>query len=93
MTDQSKPSHSQSCEHEFLEDEVCMSCGKPAVEPSVEKPYEFEEELCSLINRFSKENGSNTPDWILADYLTRCLDNFNLTSRAREKWYGKELKI
>jgi len=54
---------------------------------------QFETELAALINKFSKENGSNTPDWILAEYLQRCLDNFNYTSRAREKWYGKSLSI
>lgn len=28
----------------------------------------FTEELKSLINRYSLENGSDTPDWLLADY-------------------------
>ena len=35
---------------------------------------EFRQELESLINRHSMENASNTPDWILADYLAACLD-------------------
>lgn len=30
-------------------------------------------ELESLINRFSVENRSNTPDFILAEYLVSCL--------------------
>ncbi|HSW65257.1 MAG TPA: hypothetical protein VLH56_18395 [Dissulfurispiraceae bacterium] len=29
----------------------------------------FRAELETLINRYSKENGSNTPDFILADYM------------------------
>jgi len=53
----------------------------------------FEHAIAEVINRFSKENGSNTPDFILAEYMSNCLDAFNKTSRAREKWYGKELKI
>jgi hypothetical protein len=53
----------------------------------------FEEELSHLLNRYCKENDSNTPDFILAHYLVKCLDNFNSASREREKWYGKELKI
>lgn len=53
----------------------------------------FELELSQLINKHSQENGSNTPDFILAEYLQDALDLFNKTSRAREKWYGKELKI
>ena len=57
------------------------------------EPSEFMRELSSVINRFSKENGSNTPDFILAEYLNGCLDSFNKASRSREKWFGKELKI
>jgi hypothetical protein len=49
---------------------------------------EFEKELESLINRHSKENGSNTPDFILADYLKACLDNFDIAVTMRSKWYG-----
>lgn len=45
------------------------------------------------INCHSAENGSNTPDFILAEYLTDCLAAFDKTSRAREKWYGKSLSI
>ena len=37
---------------------------------------DFRKELEDLINRFSKENGSNTPDFILAEYLEGCLSNF-----------------
>lgn len=53
----------------------------------------FERELASLINRHSKENESNTPDFILAQYMLNCLNAFTLASRTREKWYGKELSI
>ena len=53
----------------------------------------FEGELQSLINKFSKENDSNTPDFILAEYMNECLNAFTKASRAREKWYGKELHI
>ena len=53
----------------------------------------FEKELAALINRFCLENASNTPDFILAKYMKCCLDAFTLASRAREKWYGQELRI
>jgi hypothetical protein len=36
------------------------------------------------------ENGSDTPDFILAAYLRNCLDNFDMTVRAREKWYSRQ---
>ena len=53
-------------------------------------PTEFERDLEHLINRHCVENESDTPDFILADYLRRSLDVFNATIRARDKWYGYE---
>lgn len=47
-------------------------------------------EIESAINRASAENGSNTPDFILAEYLMDCLSAFDKASNAREKWYGVE---
>jgi len=52
----------------------------------------FQEELENLINRHSMENGSNTPDYVLAKYLYECLENFNNIIRLRENHYGRELK-
>ena len=49
---------------------------------------EFEKELEDLINRYSQENGSDTPDFILAKYLCACLEAFNVTTKRRTKWYG-----
>jgi len=53
---------------------------------------EFRKELEKLINRNSMESGSDTPDFILADYLSECLENFDKTIQRREKWYGREPK-
>lgn len=47
----------------------------------------FEAELRRLINQHSQENGSNTPDRILAEYMNRCLDAFNAATKARDQWY------
>lgn len=52
----------------------------------------FVEELESLINRYSKENESNTPDFILAEYIEASLLAFNRSVNAREKWYGRSRK-
>jgi hypothetical protein len=49
----------------------------------------FESELRQLLNRYSKENGSNTPDFILAVFLNECLDSFNEATLRREDWYGR----
>lgn len=51
-----------------------------------ETDSEFEKELTSLLNRYSKENGSDTPDFILAGYLGRCLDNWNVSIKERTSW-------
>jgi len=51
----------------------------------------FVAELTGLLNKYNKENGSNTPDFILAIYLHSCLLAFNVTSAAREGWYGVHL--
>lgn len=45
------------------------------------------------INCTSAENRSNTPDFILAEFLTDCLSAFDKCSTARERWYGKSLSI
>ena len=50
----------------------------------------FEEELELLINRHSKENESNTPDFILAQYMAGCLAVFNTAVQQRELWYGRD---
>lgn len=53
----------------------------------------LETALSDLLNRYSAENGSNTPDFILAEYMMRSLKAFEQASLAREKWYGKSLRI
>ena len=50
----------------------------------------FEKELQTLINRCNIENESNTPDFILAQYIRNCLNAFNKACNSREKWYGRE---
>ena len=50
---------------------------------------EFRGELERLINKCSKENGSDTPDFILALFLNNCLKAFDSAVRQREKWYGR----
>jgi hypothetical protein len=43
----------------------------------LENIMSFADELKGLINKHSEENTSNTPDWILAQYLESCLAAFN----------------
>lgn len=50
---------------------------------------DFITELRELLNRRSMENGSDTPDFILAQYLTDCLRAWNRATKRREDWYGR----
>ena len=53
---------------------------------------ELERALSGLLNRHCMENESNTPDWILAQYLLGCLAVFELAVRQREGWYGRPVE-
>jgi hypothetical protein len=52
----------------------------------------FKKELEVLINKHSIENESNTPDFILANYIAMCLDAYNVTLKSREEWYGRNIE-
>ena len=51
---------------------------------------DFQHELVAIINRCSQENASDTPDWILAQYLMSCLEAWNTAVQQRENWYGRD---
>ena len=51
------------------------------------------EELTHLLNRVSRENESNTPDFILAEFMMSCLIAGEILIKTREKWYGKYMSI
>jgi hypothetical protein len=54
------------------------------------KMNKFERELVTLINRHCMENDSDTPDYMLAEYIVKCLEAFNQTVKRRERWYGRD---
>lgn len=54
--------------------------------------HKFEEELIRLINKYSMENESNTPDFILAIYLGNCSAAFNQATQQRETWHGRDAR-
>ena len=56
----------------------------------IRQDTQFKRELVSVINKCSRENHSNTPDFILAEYLMGCLEAFEFTVNARAEWYKKE---
>lgn len=47
------------------------------------------EEITRALNRASAENGSNTPDFILAEYLLDALAAYDKAVQARSTWYGR----
>ena len=53
----------------------------------------FREELERSINLHSMENGSNTPDYILAHFLCGCLAAFDQAAKDRDKWYHRDKEI
>jgi hypothetical protein len=48
----------------------------------------LKEDVIAAINRNSAENGSNTPDFILGEYLVDCLRAYDRAVLARSRWYG-----
>jgi hypothetical protein len=43
----------------------------------------------NALNCASRENASDTPDFVLAQYLMDCLEAFEAATTARERWYGR----
>ncbi len=54
---------------------------------------ELEQEIAAALNRHSAENASDTPDFILAQFLLGCLAAWNQSVKARETWYGRDVKV
>lgn len=52
-----------------------------------QKMLEFEKELTELLNKYSLENKSNTPDFMVAKHLIECLIAFNNARIERDKWF------
>ena len=50
----------------------------------------FSNKLRALLNTHNREGISDTPDFILADYLLDCLDTFDNATIARDEWYGRK---
>ena len=53
----------------------------------------FRKELTELVNEYHMEKYSNTPDFLLAEFLENVLMAFDISVNNREKHYGrKEVK-
>ena len=57
-----------------------------------QEPDSFQDAVADVLNRRSAENDSNTPDYVLAQYLLSCLNAFNTATQQRETWYGRDAR-
>lgn len=48
----------------------------------------FETQLRRLLNTWSREASSNTPDFVLCQFMARSLEAFDGAVNARDRWYG-----
>lgn len=55
---------------------------------TADAPSDFTGELQALCNRYSLENVSDTPDFILAGYINGCLRAFNEATWRRDDFHG-----
>ena len=49
----------------------------------------LEQDIRDILNKHSRENISDTSDFILAKFLMECLAAFEAAQQRREKWYGR----
>ena len=62
-----------------------------SMDARIESAMEYsplERELSDLLNYHSAENGSDTPDFILATYMLDCLAAFERATKARTTWHA-----
>lgn len=53
----------------------------------------FSADLSEVINRWSQENPSGTPDFILGDFLTSVLASYNDAVQKRAEWRGETVEL
>lgn len=71
--------------------ELAEEIYKDVTLPHETAPKSFVTELQKIINCYSKENESDTPDFILAGYLNGCLELYNKTIKSRDDWFGVDM--
>jgi hypothetical protein len=74
---------------------LTCECGKFYVDNTskdrmVPKEETFSKELSGLLNKYSLENSSNTPDFMLAEYLIDCLASYNKITVWNNKWHSMD---
>lgn len=54
---------------------------------------EIEKEITKIFNKHNLDTITDTPDYILADYVMTCLYAFFKAKGDIEKWFGKKITI
>ncbi len=58
-----------------------------------EKHQELRSKLASILNQAHRENVSDTPDFILAEYMLNCLAAAETFLAQRDRYYGVHVNI
>ena len=74
---------------EIVEELVTWIRNRVAYQPTQDLPGE----LTSLLNRYTAENVSGTPDFILSEYLLDCVKAFNSAVVKRADWRGESTEL
>lgn len=56
-----------------MSNEVSIQPSRPIDQSQTLTSFQFRRELAELINKWSLEKGSNTADFVIAEYLANCL--------------------
>lgn len=57
----------------------------------MDRELELKNELETLLNKYSVENGSDTPDFLLAQYILDCILSYQSIVTKRDKWFGVDM--
>lgn len=83
--DQSRPVQGQAVQG--LE---ATNKGAPEMDLGVEREKEFREQLGHAVNRCSREQASDTPDFILAEFLGTVLQAYDSALQRRRDWFHRK---
>ena len=73
---------------------TCNTIGGPCESPTTTNnpaPTPLSTKFTQFVNVNNLEDGSNTPDWILGEFLLSVLMNLNTAIHQRDQWYGVNL--
>ena len=59
---------------------------------NIEERQDYQEivrDIARVVNMYSLEQESQTPDYILAEYMLKSLSDLNRLMRDRDYWYGE----